>query len=83
MDDEKAVVTFWVSNKNMCVDIEIPLEISGDELVRALNTAYDLGIDVSDSGACFLRSENPVALIKGKRLLRDLGIRNGTMISYT
>lgn len=72
-----------ILKKNYEVDLEIPLDISANELVIALNTAFALGIDTTDVKNCYLKSENPIALLKGNKLLADFGIHNGTMIYIT
>mgnify|MGYP000786731785 FL=1 len=46
--DEKAVVEFISQDKKIHVDLEIPLGITANDLVLALNEAYDLGIDTDD-----------------------------------
>ena len=53
------------------------------ELVNALNVAFELGIDTSNIINCFLQAENPIALLKGNKLLSDYGLRNGTVINFT
>lgn len=78
-----ATVIFNIVKKNISVDLQIPLNISANDLVIALNDAYQLGIDVSDIKQCYLKSENPIALLKGNKLLIEYGIRNGTVINYT
>lgn len=65
------------------MDLEVPLDISANDLVNALNTAYDLGIDTSDMKNCYLKMENPISLLKGNKLLADFGMRNGSVINYT
>lgn len=79
----KAIVIFKINKRDFQVDLEVPLDISANELVIALNTAYDLGIDVSDVKNCYLKAENPVALLKGNKLLSEFGVRNGTVINFT
>lgn len=83
MNKEKAIVIFNNRKNNMSIDLEIPLTISANELVEALNTAYELGIDVSDIKNCYLKSENPIALLKGNKTLAEYGIRNGSVIIFT
>lgn len=80
---DKAIIIFMILKKNYEVDLEIPLDISANELVIALNTAFALGIDTTDVKNCYLKSENPIALLKGNKLLADFGIHNGTMIYIT
>lgn len=83
MAKEKTIVTFLAENKNICEDIEVPLDISANELVIALNSAYELGIDLTDIKNCYLKSERPIALLKGNKTLQELGIRTGSVIRYS
>lgn len=83
MDRETAIVVFNITKRNFTVDLEIPLDISANDLVNALNTAYRLGIDVSDMKQCYLKAENPIALLKGNKLLTEYGIRDGSVIMFT
>ena len=81
--EKKAIVIFKIVPKTFEADLEIPLDISANELVTALNTAYELGIDVSDVKNCYLKAENPIALLKGNKTLAEFGVRNGTIINFT
>ena len=62
--DEKAVVEFISQDKKIHVDLEIPLGITANDLVLALNEAYDLGIDTDDIFNCYLAAENPYQTIQ-------------------
>lgn len=81
--DKKAIVIFKICKRKEEYDIEVPLDISANELVNALNNAFELGIDTSNVSDCFLQSENPIALLKGNKLLSDYGLRNGSIINFT
>lgn len=81
--NNKAIIIFNITKRNFSVDLEIPLDISANDLVIALNSAYNLGIDTSDVKNCYLKAENPIALLKGNKLLSDYGIRNATVINFT
>ncbi len=83
MNNEVAVIIFNVLKRNFSVDLEVPLNISANELVIALNTAYDLGIDTQDIKNCYLKAENPIALLKGNKTLSEFGLRNGSVINFT
>lgn len=83
MDREKAIIIFNIVKKGQSADLEVPLNITANELVNALNTAYDLGIDTSDIKNCYLKAERPIALLKGNKTLSEFGIRNGSVINYT
>lgn len=81
--ENKAVMIFRIHKRKEEYDLEIPLDISANELVNALNVAFELGIDTSNITNCFLQAENPIALLKGNKLLSDYGLRNGTVINFT
>ena len=83
MNNNTAIVILEIHKRNMSVDLEVPLDISANELVIALNTAYELGIDTTDIKNCYLKAENPIALLKGNKTLAEFGIRNGSVINYT
>ncbi len=83
MNRETAIVVFRIVKRKFSADLEIPLNITANELVVALNTAYALGIDTSDIKNCYLKAENPIALLKGNKTLAEFGLRNGSVINYT
>ena len=77
----EAVIILNFINKNIKVDIVVPLEITANEFVASINEAYKLGIDIQDISKCYLRSENPIALLKGDTSLKKYGIHNGSIIN--
>lgn len=81
--DENIVVVLNLTKINKSIDIEIPLDITARELIVGLNTAYELNIDTDDIKNCFLKIDNPPMLLRGNMVLRDTGIRNGSIINYT
>lgn len=83
MEKETAIIILNIKKRNFTVDLEVPLDISANDLVNALNTAYELGIDTSDIKNCYLKAENPIALLKGNKTLAEFGLRNGSAINYT
>ncbi len=83
MEKETAVLIFNIIQREFSADLEVPLEITANELVLALNTAYDLGIDTTDIKNCYLKSENPIALLRGNKTLKEFGIRNGSIVNFT
>ena len=83
MDKETAIIILNITKRNFTVDLEVPLDISANDLVNALNTAYELGIDTSDIKNCYLKAENPMALLKGNKTLAEFGLRNGSVINFT
>ncbi len=83
MDKDSATVVFHIQKRKYTTDVEVPLGITANELVIALNTAYELNIDTSDVKNCYLKMENPIALLKGNKLLSEFGVRNGAIIYFT
>ena len=83
MDKETAIIILNFTKRNFTVDLEVPLDLSANDLVNALNTAYELGIDTSDIKNCYLKAENPIALLKGNKTLAEFGLRNGSVINFT
>lgn len=83
MDRETAIVIFINHCENYCVDLEVPLDITANKLVVALNSAYELGIDTSDIKNCYLQAERPIVLLRGNKTLAEFGLRNGSVINYT
>ncbi len=83
MRKETAIIIFNIIKRNFSVDLEVPLDISANDLVNALNNAYDLGIDTSDIKNCYLKMENPISLLKGNKSLADFGMHNGSVINFT
>lgn len=83
MNKDTAIIILNIIKRDFTVDLEVPLNISANELVVALNNAYELGIDTSDIKDCYLKMENPIALLKGNKTLAEFGLRNGSVINYT
>lgn len=83
MNKDTAIIIFNIIKRNFTVDLEVPLDISANDLVNALNTAYELNIDTSDIKNCYLKAENPIVLLKGNKTLAEFGLRNGSIINFT
>ncbi len=79
---DTVVVEFNNFTDNSRQEIEIPLDITAQELTMALNRAFSLGMDVENIFSCYLVAENPIAFLKGNKTLREFGIRNGSQIIY-
>lgn len=78
---DKAIIMFC-ANGNQRVDLEVPLNITAVELIQALNSAYSLGIAQDKLGESYLKCENPIALLRGNKTLGEMGIHNGSKISF-
>lgn len=80
--DSTVIMIFNDRRRNLRFDIEVPLNISANELIYGLNMGLNLGIDISNMAECYLCTEEPRILLRGDALLEDLGVRNGTIINY-
>lgn len=80
---ERAIVIFRIIGRNQSFDIDIPLDITANDFVVALSSAFELGIDTLYIKNCYLKSENPIALLRGSQTLKDYGIRNGSIIIFS
>ena len=83
MSKGTAIIVLNLTKKNITAEIEVPLNISANEIGVALNRAYDLGIDTTNIKNCYLKAENPIALLRGNKSLMEFGLRNGSVINYT
>lgn len=83
MERDTVVLEFRITKREEAYDLEVPLQITANELVTALNSAFDLQIDTSDIKNCYLIAEKPIALLRGHKTLAEYGIRNGSIILYT
>ncbi len=79
--EDKAIIIVKIHKRKELYDIEVPLDITGNDLVIALNQAFGLGINTENILDCYLKMESPIALIRGNKLLKDYGMRNGSIIN--
>ena len=80
--EEKIIVIFHNLVSGEKIDLEIPINLSANELINGLNKGFDLGINMDNPSRCYLRSKNPTALLRGEVTLEDIGLRNGTIIYF-
>lgn len=79
---EAVIVKFYNFKENHSIEMEVPLFITANELVLALNETYNLGINTDDISECYMVSENPIAFLRGNKTLKEFGIRDGSYIIY-
>lgn len=78
--ENTVVVVLIIPGRKLEVDLEVNLDITANELAIAINSAYELGIDTSNIRNCYIKCENPIALLRGNKTLREFGLRNGSVI---
>ncbi len=79
---DKIIVEFVKTKTGESMDIEIPVTITANELIYALNKALHLGISMEDVSQGYLITENPIVLLKGDLLLEEYGLHDGTRIYF-
>lgn len=80
--DEKVILEFINKNDDSNTELEVPTNITANDLIIALNDAFDLGMDIENIFNCYLVAENPIAFLHGNKGLAEYGIRNGTKIIF-
>lgn len=80
--EEKIILIFHDVEKKQEYDLEVPSDLTANELVYALNQGLTLGIDIKDISQCYLKSTNPIALLRGNKKLSEYGLHHGTDIWY-
>ncbi|MBO4346388.1 MAG: hypothetical protein J5840_01970 [Lachnospiraceae bacterium] len=80
--EDTIIMVFERAKTKEKIDIEVPLDITANDLLNGLNTGLKLGLNLEDSSQCYLCTENPIALIKGNTMLRDYNLHNGTIIRF-
>lgn len=83
MNNDRITAILHVHKKSLKIDIDLPVDITVNELILGLNEGFQLGLDVSDLSKCYLKTENPIALLKGNKCIAEYGLRNGTTINIT
>lgn len=76
-------IQFQASKKGIYTEIEVPLNLTANDFVIALNEAYGLEINTADPKECYFQAERPIALLRGNKTLEEFGVRNGTLIHFT
>ncbi len=80
---KKSVIVIFDNQKNnKKMDIEVPLNISANELIYGLNKGLGLGINTDDVAECYLCMDNPKALLRGDDELEKFGIHDGSVIKF-
>lgn len=79
---DRITVFFENKDERTTTELEIPSNITANDLVFALNSAYGLKMDTDNIFQCYLVAENPIAFLRGNKMIADFGIRNGSKIIF-
>lgn len=80
---ETIIMVFERNKTGEVYDIEVPIDITANELMQGLNSGLNLGMNLEDSKQCYLCTENPIALLKGNVELSEFNLHDGTKICFT
>lgn len=80
--DDRVTIFFENRELNETIELDIPTTITANDLILALNSAYGLGMDTDNIFHCYLASENPIAFLRGNKLISDFGIRDGSKVIF-
>jgi uncharacterized ubiquitin-like protein YukD len=83
MEENRFTAVFRWHKENRQMDLSIPFDISANDLIVGLNSALNLGMNTDDITKCHLKTENPIALLRGSKTLRDFRLREGTIINFS
>lgn len=79
---DKMILIFNHVQKNEKFDIEVPCDLTANELVSGLNEGLALGLDLKDMTQCYLKAINPIMLLKGNKTLAEFGLHDGSEIVF-
>lgn len=77
---DNIILVIGFLDKNITEELEVPSDISANELILALNEIYHLDLDAEYVFDYYLKADNPKVLLRGLRSLKEFGVRNGTII---
>ena len=81
MDNDRIVVVLNIPRINKSFDIDIPIDITINELIIGLNEALYMGMNSEQIAQSYIKCENPIALLKGNKTIEECGLWNGSVIN--
>ena len=82
MAEDRILIEFYRDRGGPARELDVPADITAQDLVRALNEAYHLGMNPANPREFHLQAEEPIALLRGKRTLKEIGLHNASRIYY-
>lgn len=80
--EETAIIEFINMEKQYRRELEIPLDVSANDIVTAIGEVFQLSLPKDNENRGYLIAENPIAFLHGTRTLREYGIHNGSFLIY-
>ena len=79
--DATAIIEFILPEGNVDDDLEVPLKITANDLILALNEIYHMDLETQNVSRYSLKMKYPLGIISGSKVLGKSGVRNGTVIT--
>lgn len=79
---DSIIVEFERMRTNERFDMEIPKDITANDLVKALNIGLSLGINMDDVSQCYLMADNPLSLLRGETTIEEYGLYDGSKVIF-
>ena len=79
---DSAIIIFENRMSGESFDIETPLNITANDLIQGIATAFGLEELKNAKTESYLKAENPIVLIRGNKTLFELGIHHATTVFY-
>ena len=83
MKNEKRIFVILYLETGEEIDLDLPSKITVEELLEGLNEGLRWKIAAEDIRDCYLRSENPIAFLKGNHSLEEYHLRNGSALFFS
>lgn len=77
-----AVIIFENRVSGESCDLEVPLNITANDLIKGIAQAFCLEKLNNGNAESYLKAENPIALIRGNKTLFEIGIHHATTVTY-
>lgn len=77
---DSIIIQFFSFRGRRPLELDIPVDISAEELIRVLNDVYRLGMDPARPQEFHLQAENPIVLLRGSRTIREFGLHDGSRL---
>lgn len=65
------------------IDLDIPSDITVEDFLEGLKYGFGWAIETEEIRRAHLRSENPVALLKGDHTLEEYQLRDGSILYFS
>lgn len=76
-----ATIIFQIPSIDLKKELEVPLAMTANEFSKALIKTYLKVNDEKELYNCYMKSENPIALIRGMKTLEEFGLHDGSVIT--